>query len=232
MTVEILKLKKTAAEHAVEQIESGMLIGLGVGSTAIHAVNKIAELIDNGKLKDIKAIACSKDTHEHAVRLGIPITLFEKSKLIDLTIDGADEVDQNLNLIKGGGGALLREKIVAQSTKHQIIVVDDSKISTHLGENFPLPIETLEFGWKSHIDFLEDLGGHPELRMLSNGLPYKTDQGNLIIDCDFGPIPNPGKLDFMLNQRAGIIEHGLFLGLTSEVIIASSTGINTIKSKK
>lgn len=222
-------LKKIAAEKAVEQIKSGMVIGLGVGSTAIHAVNKIGSLIESGELKDISAIACSKATHDHAQKLGIPLTSFSEDRLIDITIDGADEVDANLNLIKGGGGALLREKIVAQSTLYEIIVVDDSKISKYLGEKFYLPIEILKFGWETHMKFLESLGGEPTLRKDDSGHLYETDQSNFIIDCNFGPIKNPESLAKELESRAGIIEHGLFLGLAKEVIVASSSGIKTIK---
>jgi ribose 5-phosphate isomerase A len=230
MTDNIFELKKAAAENAVEQIQSGMLIGLGVGSTAIHAVNKIAELIKSGQLVDIKAVACSKATHEHAEKLGIPLIPLQKNMLLNITIDGADEVSHDLNLIKGGGGALLREKIVAQSTKREIIVVDDSKLSQHLGEIFPLPVEVLQFAWESHLGFLEDLGCIPKLRETGDNEPYLTDQGNYIIDCNFGAIESPYKLAEQLNQRAGIIEHGLFLGLTSEVIVASETGIKILKN--
>jgi ribose 5-phosphate isomerase A len=229
MTDKKLELKKIAAEKAVEQIQSGMLIGLGVGSTAIHAVNKIAELIKTGQLVDIKAVACSKSTHEHAEELGIPLISLEKDMKLDITIDGADEVSEDLNLIKGGGGALLREKIIAQSTKREIIVIDDSKLSQHLGENFPLPVEVLQFAWESHLGFLQELGCIPKLRLIDSNKPYITDQGNYIIDCDFGAIKSPYMLAEQLDQRAGIIEHGLFLGLTSEVIVASETGLKILK---
>jgi ribose 5-phosphate isomerase A len=222
-------LKKIAAEKAVDYIKSGMLVGLGVGSTAIYAVDKIGELINSGSLTNITAIACSKATHDYATDLGIPLTFLDKKKLIDITIDGADEVDQKLNLIKGGGGALLREKIVAQSTIRQIIVVDDSKLSQHLGRNFSLPIEVLQFGYRSHFSFLKDIGGNPIQRINDTGKPYITDQGNFIIDSDFGAILEPQKLASKLDQRAGIIAHGLFLNLASEVIVASSSGINILK---
>ena len=170
-----------------------------------------------------------QETEDLASSLGIPLTSLKKNHNIDITIDGADEVDRDLNLIKGGGGALLREKIVAQATNHQIIVVDDSKISVRLGEKFPLPIEVLQFGWQSHFIFLIELGGKPVLRQIKDLTPFLTDQGNYIIDCDFGPMNNPHSLALKLDQRAGIIGHGLFLEMASEVIVASPTGIKTLK---
>ncbi len=229
MMTEQDRLKKISAEKAVESIRSGMLIGLGVGSTSDHAVRKIAELLKTGKLKDIKAVVCSKATEDLASSLGIPLTSLKKNQVIDVTIDGADEVDRDLNLIKGGGGALLREKIVAQATNYQIIVVDDSKISVRLGEKFPLPIEVLQFGWQSHYVFLIELGGKPVLRHINTQTPFLTDQGNYIIDCDFGPMTSPHSLALKLDQRAGIIEHGLFLEMANEVIVASPDGIKTLK---
>lgn len=229
MEIDIDNLKKMSAEKAVEEIQSGMLIGLGVGSTAIHAVNKIAELIKSGDLKDIQAVACSSATYDHAYSLGISLTSLKENQLIDITIDGADEVDENLNLIKGGGGALLKEKIVAQATERLIIVVDDSKISINLGEKFSLPIEVLQFGWRSHIQFLTDLGSLPTRRLNADNDSFVTDQGNYILDCNFGPIEDPKALALELDKRAGIIEHGLFLGLASEVIVSSVSGIEILK---
>lgn len=214
------QLKQAAAEKAVSFVESGMVVGLGVGSTAIFAVRKIGAMIRAGELKDIVGIACSLSVEEEAVKAGIPLTDLGQNPIIDLTIDGADEVDPDLNLIKGGGGALFREKIVAQASKRELIIVDENKLSPALGTNWPLPIEVNPFGWETHIDFLKTLGGEPNLRINEDGTTYITDQNNYIIDCDFGPINNPIDLSNTLNNRVGIVEHGLFLGLATDVIVA------------
>ncbi len=150
-------------------------------------------------------------------------------KNIDVTIDGADEVDPQLNLIKGGGGALLREKLVAQASKYEIIVVDESKLSQRLGTLHVLPIEVLPFGWRSQARFLESLGARYTVRQTADGREYHTDQGNLILDCDFGPIVDAAKLALELEARAGIVEHGLFLGLTHSVVVAGVNGIRELK---
>jgi ribose 5-phosphate isomerase A len=148
---------------------------------------------------------------------------------IDLTIDGADEVDPALNLIKGGGGALFREKIVAQASRRLVIVVDESKLSPNLGEKHSLPVEVARFGWKSQERFVAALGGHPVLRPGTGGHPYETDQGNWILDCAFGPIADPVELAMRLAARAGIVEHGLFCALASEVIVAGDGGVREIR---
>lgn len=219
--MDIQTLKKQAAERAVEFIESGMIVGLGHGSTAIFAVRKIGELIQNGQLTNILAIPCSKEIEATAIQLGIPLTTFETHPVIDLTIDGADEVDPDLNVIKGGGGALLREKIVAQATRREIIVVDDRKLSDALGTNFAIPVEVIPFGWRSQTAYLEKLGAKWICRNNADGTPFHTDQGNLILDCEFGPIANPFELAANLNELAIVVEHGLFLNLVTDVIVAS-----------
>ncbi len=149
----------------------------------------------------------------------------EMEHRIDLTIDGADEVDPDLNLIKGGGGALLREKIVAQNSRRVIIVCDDSKLSLRLGTHRAVPVEVLSFGWRSQHRYLESLGAQVKVRQSSNGSPFVTDSGNMILDCNFGPIASPAELAVSLSSRAGIVEHGLFLGLATDVIIAGGEGI-------
>jgi ribose 5-phosphate isomerase A len=149
----------------------------------------------------------------------------ELPRELDLTIDGADEVDTRLNLIKGGGGALLREKIVAQASHRVIIVVDESKRSPCLGTKHPLPVEVLPFGWHSQLRFLQSLGGQVVVRHNRDGTLYRSDQGNFILDCDFGPIPSPSDLAAQLNARAGIVEHGLFLNIATEVITGGRTGV-------
>ncbi|MFV9675318.1 MAG: ribose-5-phosphate isomerase RpiA [Anaerolineales bacterium] len=222
-------LKKIAGEKAVEYVESGMVVGLGYGSTAIHALRLIGELIRRGELDGIQAIPTADLIAEEARRAGIPLTSLEEHPRIDVTIDGADEVDPTLNLIKGGGGALLREKIVAQASTLNIIVVDEQKLSPVLGTNFDLPVEIIPFGRRSMEEYLRSLGAESQLRTKTDGTPFVTDSGNYILDGHFGPIDDPYALSAELKNKAGIVEHGLFLDLASEVIIAAGDGIRSLK---
>lgn len=226
---DVVRLKRQAAEHAVDFVESGMIVGLGAGSTAMLAVRRIAQGLRSGQLREIVSVPCSLQTEAEARKLGIPLTTLDEHPLVDLTIDGADEVDPNLDLIKGGGGALLREKIVAQASRREIIIVDDSKLSPMLGTNWPVPVEVIPFGWRSQAKYLESLGARAMLRETKQGMPFKTDQGNLILDCDFGQISQPAELAELLNKRVGIVEHGLFLELATDVIVAGSNGIRHLQ---
>jgi ribose 5-phosphate isomerase A len=225
-----LQFKQQAAERAVEFVESGMVVGLGHGSTAIFAVRRIAQLLREGQLQDIFGVPCSRQVEGEAQRLGIPLTTLDEHPVVDLTIDGADEVDPHLNVIKGGGGALLREKVVAQASRREIIVVDESKLSPALGTHWPVPVEVVPFGWRSQAAYLESLGARPVLRQNSDGTPFQTDQGDLILDCHFGPIQDPVQLAARMSERAGIVEHGLFLGLATDVIVAGEQGVRHLKS--
>ena len=222
------KYKRVAAEYAVTFVESGMTIGLGTGSTAIWATRRISQLLRLGQLRDVTGYATSQAVWTEAEQEGIPMLAEELPRELDLTIDGADEVDTWLNLIKGGGGALLREKIVAQASRRVIIVIDESKLSPCLGTKHPLSVEVLPFGWHSQLRFLQSLGGQVVVRHNQDSTPYRTDQGNLILDCDFGPIISPSALAAQLSARAGIVEHGLFLNLATEVIIAGSMGVRRL----
>lgn len=241
------KLKQIAAEKAVEEVKDGMFVGLGTGSTAKFAIIKIAKKIKDGHLKNIYGIPTSKKTEELAAGLGIPLLslnqLFklrtknverrtlniERTKLIDITIDGADEVDSDLNLIKGGGGALLREKVIAQNTGRLLIVVDKTKLSARLGEKFFVPVEVLQFALESEINFLESLGAKTDIRKSDDGGFFVTDEGNYIIDANFGKIENPAELNSLLNERAGIVEHGIFLNkLVDSVYCSSNDGIEIL----
>ena len=224
-------LKKEAAEYAVRYIESGMSVGLGTGSTAIFAIRRIGELLQSGTLKKLICFATSRGSWDAAVELKIPMMTEDLPRSLDVTIDGADEVDTQLNLVKGGGGALLREKLVAQATAREIIVVDESKLSDRLGTKHVLPIEVLPFGWSSQARFLESLGAKYAVRQTADGKRYHTDQGNLILDCDFGPIADVVGLAQKLEGRAGIVEHGLFIGLTKQVIVAGASGVREIKGE-
>ena len=223
--------RRQAAERAVEFVESGMVVGLGHGSTALFAVQRIAELLSRDDLTDIVGVPCSKAVEAEAERLGIPLTDLENDPVVDLTIDGADEVDPNLNLIKGGGGALLREKIVAQATEREIIVVDEAKLSPMLGSQWPVPIEVLAFGWRPELEFLSSLGAEADLRLWEYDTPFESDQGNLILDANFGPIDDPYALAALLDARAAIVGHGLFLGLASVVVVAGAEGLRVLGRK-
>ncbi len=211
MTDPAARLKQQAGELAAGLEESGMVVGLGSGSTAIFATRRIAERLRAGELGKIVAVATSSATDEAARALGIPMLVDDIPDDIDLTIDGADEVDPAMSLIKGGGGALLREKIVAQASRREVIVVDASKLSPRLGTHRPLPVEVLEFGWRSQARFLESLGAVVALRTQADG-PSRTDSGNMILDSRFGAIVDASSLARKLEARAGIVAHGLFLG--------------------
>ena len=202
-----------------------MVVGLGTGSTAIFATRRLGEMLRQGTLRDILGFATSRATWEEAQRLGIPLLAQEMPRDIDLTIDGADEVDPQLNVIKGGGGALLREKIVAQASRRVVITVDESKLSPRLGTRHPVPVELLAFGWRSQARFLESLQAKISVRKNPDGSQFATDSGNMILDCDFGPIADPANLANRLSGRAGIVEHGLFLEMATDVIIAGPAGI-------
>jgi ribose 5-phosphate isomerase A len=229
--VDIVELKRRAAERAVDFVASGMVVGLGHGSTTVFALRRIAELLKRGELQDILGIPTSTHVERDARDLGIPLTTLSERPIIDLTIDGADEVDNCLNLIKGGGGALLREKIVAQASHREIIVVDQTKLSPTLGSQWPVPVEVIPFGWRSQAVYLESLGAQVTPRRNEEGSPFHTDQGNLILDCDFGAIASPEQLALRLKERAGIVEHGMFLGLASDVIVGTDEGTRHLKKQ-
>ena len=225
ITLKVQTLKQQAAEFALQFVQSGMVLGLGSGSTALFATRGIGRRIQAGDLKKIVAIPTSLAIEAEARMLDIPLTTLEDHPQIDVTIDGADEVDPELNLIKGGGGALLREKIVAQATQRQIIVVDESKLSDQLGTRWAVPIEVIPFGWTAQAAFLQSLGAAPKLRRQDNGRPYLTDQSNFILDCHFGKIEDPSWLAEAIKGRAGIVEHGLFIQMAHDVIVAGQSGL-------
>ncbi|MGA9350109.1 MAG: ribose-5-phosphate isomerase RpiA [Anaerolineae bacterium] len=229
MKGDVSQFKQQAAWYAVDFVESGMVVGLGHGSTTIFAVHCIAQLLHEGQLQDILGVPCSLHVEEDARQLGIPLTTLDEHPIVDLTIDGADEVDPNLNLIKGGGGAFLREKIVAQASRREIIVVDETKLSSALGTHWPVPVEVIPFGWRLQAAYLESLGAQPVLRLNEDDTPFKTNQGNLILDCHFGPISDLAQLAARLSERAGIVEHGLFLGLVTDVIVAGDEEVRHLK---
>ena len=222
------QLKMKAAESAVAQVKDGMIVGLGTGSTAWFAVEAIGRRVAEGLR--ITAIPTSEQTAEHAHRLGVPLSSLAEHHRIDLTIDGADEVERgDLNLIKGGGGALLREKIVASASARLVIIVDDTKLVDRLGVHFPVPVEVIPFGWQATAQRVGNLGGKPSLRVGADGKTFVTDGGHYIIDCVFGPIVAPAQLERDLNSMVGIVENGLFIGLASQVIVAGTEHVSILR---
>jgi ribose 5-phosphate isomerase A len=219
--------KQQAAERAVELVQSGMTIGLGTGETATYAIRRIGALLRAGTLEDIEGVATSLAIAAEAVRLGIPLLEESRATPTDITIDGADEIDPALNLIKGRGGALLREKIVAQTSRRVVIVADHSKLSPVLGTLSPLPVEVVPFGSRYQLEYLKRLIPQAQIsfRMARGDSPVRTDQGNFILDCVTGPIGQPEELASRLQDRAGVVAHGLFLGLATDVIVAGPSGV-------
>ncbi|MEZ7853214.1 MAG: ribose-5-phosphate isomerase RpiA [SAR324 cluster bacterium] len=213
--------KQRSAEAAVEYVKDGMIVGLGTGSTTEFAVKKLGEKVRDGLA--IRGIPTSDITKKQAEEEGIPLIDFSETMYIDLTIDGADEIDADLNMIKGGGAALLREKIVASASREVIIIVSSEKFVHQLG-SFPLPVEVIPFGWQVIFKQLETLGGSPDLR-LKQGQALRTDQGNYIIDCRFSQIIDAVQLEQLLNMIPGVVENGLFTGLCSRMIMADGDKI-------
>jgi ribose 5-phosphate isomerase A len=220
------ELKKLAGEEAVKYIKDGMIVGLGTGSTVEYTLRKLGKKVGEGL--NIQGIPTSIHTKRIANEENIPLTTLEENPEIDLTVDGADEVDSYLNLIKGGGGALTREKIIAFNSKKVIIVIDDSKVVKALGIDFPLPVEVIKFGWTSTKKTLEKFGCEVKLREIMENEPYITDNGNYILDCEFERIEDPEQLDADINLIPGIVETGLFIGLVDEVIVGSKQGVMTL----
>ena len=223
--MEIEELKRLASEKAVESVEDGMILGLGTGSTVEYSLRKLGTMVKE-ELK-IKGIPTSMHTKRIAKEEDIPLTTLEENPEIDLTIDGADEVDSKLNLIKGGAGALTREKIIAYHSKKVIIVVDDSKVVKALGIDFSLPVEVLKFGWTSTKKVLENFDCNVEMRKIM-GEPFITDNSNYVIDCEFERIDDPEQLEIDINSIPGVVENGLFIGLADDVIVGSKQGIKTL----
>lgn len=229
MTNDSELLKREAAFEALDRVRHGMRLGLGTGSTVAHFLDGLGARIRGGGLQDITGVPTSLWTAERARSLGIPLTSLAEHPFLDLTVDGADEVDLKLGLIKGLGGALLREKMVAQASSRLVIIADDTKLVPQLGSKCPLPVEVIQFGWEAHRSFLRDLGCEPTLRLNSSRQPLVTDNGNYILDCRFSDgIDDPGALDRALKRRAGVVESGLFLGLATEALLAGRNGVQTI----
>lgn len=229
------ELKMMAADKAVEYVESGMVLGLGTGSTAAFVVAKIGQLLKEGKLKDIVGVPTSKRTHEQAASVGIPLSVLDDHPKIDLAIDGADEVDPDLNLVKGRGGALLREKMVEAASAKFVVVVDETKLVDGLGgSQLAMPVEIVQFCWKYNAERLKNLpevaGCEAKLRM-DGDKPYVTDNSNYIVDLYFkSPIKDARAAAKAISSLEGVVDHGLFLDMATAVIIAGADGI-TVKTR-
>lgn len=229
--MDVREMKRAAARRALEYVEDGMIVGLGTGSTAAEFVDLLGEKVQGGL--QITGVPTSEATLEQALGLGIPMATIDEQPEIDLTIDGADELDRHLRLIKGGGGALLREKIVASGSAQVVIIADQSKLVETLGA-FPLPIEVVPFGVAVTRAMIEDiadelgLDGRVTQRMRADGQPYVTDGGNLIFDCAFERIDDPEALAELLPFTPGVIDHGLFIGLADQAIVAGEAGVQVI----
>lgn len=220
MTDPAAEAKRAAALKALGVVRSGMVLGLGTGSTARFAVEEIGRRLREGVLQNIVGVPTSVTTREQATALGIPLTTLEEHPSLDLTIDGADEVDPQGNLIKGHGNALLWEKIVAAASKQLVIVIDAAKLVPRLGATRALPVEVVRFGWKTHEPAIRELGAEPTLKRDAAGEPVRTDEGHYIIHCAFpGGIADPEAVERALKRRPGVVETGLFLGFHPEIIV-------------
>jgi ribose 5-phosphate isomerase A len=201
-----------------------MVVGLGTGSTAVYAVRRIGRLLADGRLQNILAVPTSEATAREAEQCAIPLVTLDEHPLVDLTIDGADEIDPQLNLLKGLGGALLREKVVAAASRRMVVVADASKQVDRLGRHAPLPVEVIPFARRPVSEYLTALGARVTER-LKDGKLFVTDEGNLLLDCYFGPIADAERLAQAIRAQPGVVEHGLFLGIASQAIVASKEGI-------
>lgn len=223
--------KRQAAQRAVELVENGMKLGLGTGSTARHVLQVIAERRERGELHDIVGVSTSRATEDLARELGIPTGTLEQHPRLDLGIDGADEVGPALDLIKGLGGALLWEKIVASACDRFVVVIDDSKLVETLGSKSPLPVEVVPFGWSTHLEFIRSLGAEPMLRRKDDGQPFVTDGGHYIVDCAFrSGITHAREVEAALRSRAGIVETGLFIGMATKVVVSGENGVAVMEA--
>ncbi len=219
--------KEAAARASLRFIKDGQIVGLGTGSTAAYFIQLLGEQVKKGLR--IRGIPSSDRSREQAASLGIPLTTLDECQQIDVTVDGADEVDPQLRLIKGGGGALLREKIVASATKQLVIVADATKRVPVLGR-FPLPVEVIKFAQAVVVKKIEVLGAQVGLRRGADGKPYLTDENNYILDCRFGQIPDADELARQLSDMPGVVEHGLFIGMASVVVVANGSEIVELRS--
>jgi ribose 5-phosphate isomerase A len=222
------RFKRQAAEHALQYVQNGMTLGLGTGSTATHMLHVLAEALRDGRLHHIVGVPTSDAIGALARQLGVPIATLDERPQLDLALDGADEIDPSLNLIKGLGGALLREKIVAASADRFIVLADETKLVARLGTRAPLPVEVVAFGLPLATRRLAELGGLPTLRRIADGSAFRTDEGNVILDCRFPSIDDSLALNVAINSIPGVAEHGLFVGMAAMALVSGPAGVTTI----
>jgi ribose 5-phosphate isomerase A len=223
--------KQRAAEAAIPLLASGMVLGLGTGSTADYFLQALARALETGQLSNVVGVPTSRQSEYRALELGIPLTTLGKNPVLDVTVDGADEVDPNLQLIKGLGGALVREKIVAQNSRRFIIIADGSKVVPRLGTRSPLPVEVVPFAFEIQDRFFRSLGAEPTLRKVG-GMVFNTDNGNLIYDCKFpSGIADPVAVERAILDRAGVVGSGLFLGMATTVLVGTADGVTRMDRK-
>lgn len=221
--------KRAAGRAAAAEVRSGMTLGLGTGSTVRHFLDALAESLTRGELSGIQGVPTSRDTEGRAHALGIPIVELAEAGTLDLAVDGADEVDPDLDLIKGLGGALLREKMIVQAARRFVVIVDEGKQVDVLGTRAPVPVEVVPFGWKAHLPFFRSLGADPVPRRTTDGSLELTDNGNPLMDLHFDTgVDDPRTLEEVLRARAGVVETGLFLGVAHRVLIGTAEGVRTL----
>jgi ribose 5-phosphate isomerase A len=221
--------KRAAGEAAYGEVRSGMSLGLGTGSTVQYFLEALARGLRSGEVEDVRGVPTSRHTEARCEELGIPLLDLHEAGELDIAVDGADEVDPELELIKGMGGALLREKMVASAARRFVVIVDESKVVRRLGSLSPLPVEVVRFGWRTHLSFFADLGADPVPRESADGELYVTDNGNYVVDLTFpGAIDDPPELDDLLKARAGVVESGLFLNMAHRVHVGGDDGVRTL----
>lgn len=224
------ELKAAAGIKAVDYVEDGMLLGLGTGSTVKYSIIEIGRRVREDGL-NVRGIPTSVATAKLAKEQGIPLTDFSEVTKLDLTIDGADEVDPDLNLIKGGGGALLREKIIAFNSERMIVVVDEAKVVEHLGTTFPLPVEIVPFAWEVTLRRFQSFNCNVELRRNDDGTPYVTDNGNYIFTCKFEIIATPELTERFIDTIPGVVECGLFVNMCDTAVVGTKDGVGIIRKR-
>jgi len=224
------ELKRAAARRAVDYVVSGSVVGLGTGSTVRPLLELLGERLASGALRDVRAVPTSEDTASRCRALGVPLTTLDEHPRLALAIDGADEIGPRLDLIKGLGGAFLREKLVALAARRFVVIADASKRVRKLGTRAPVPVEVVPFGWTTHIPFFESLGSTPALRRTADGEPFVTDEGHYIVDCRFARgIPDARAVARALARRPGVVEHGLFLGIARIALVAGLRGVAVLE---
>lgn len=224
------RAKRSAARYAVSLVERDMIVGLGAGSTAACAIEALGDRVSSGELRGVRCVASSPAAALLARSAGLEVIALADAGIVDLTIDGADEVDPRLSLLKGAGGALLHERIVAQASRREVIVVDRSKLSPALGTRAPIAVEVFPIAWRAEREFLASLGARARLRT-SRGEVVFTEEGNLLLDAQFPPVTDPGALSRALDARAGIAAHGVFVDVATDLVIGRTDGVEHVRAR-